>query len=76
WIRRFCERHKDRIKSIYLRGIDQSRKIADNSAYFEYFYQVLHEKIEKYRIRPSNIYNFDEKGFLLGLCRTMKRIVA
>lgn len=36
----------------------------------------MQEKIDKYRIRQSNIYNFDEKGFLLGLCHTLKRIVA
>jgi len=31
--------------------------------------------IEKYRITAENIYNFDEKGFLMGLGRTMKRII-
>jgi hypothetical protein len=32
--------------------------------------------IEKYRITAENIYNFDEKGFLMGMGRTMKRIVS
>jgi hypothetical protein len=31
--------------------------------------------IEKYHIKPHNIHNFDEKGFLLGLCHSIKRIV-
>jgi hypothetical protein len=31
--------------------------------------------IEKYRITADNIYNFDEKGFLMGFGRTMKRII-
>jgi hypothetical protein len=31
--------------------------------------------IEKYRITAENIYNFDEKGFLMGFSRTMKRIM-
>lgn len=35
----------------------------------------LEEKIKKYRIKHTNIYNFDEKGFLLGICRTTKRIL-
>jgi hypothetical protein len=26
-------------------------------------------------IEPSNIYNFDEKGFLIGFARTMKRVM-
>lgn len=41
WIRRFCNRHQNHIKSVYLRGIDQSRKIADNSAHFEYFFRTV-----------------------------------
>ena len=41
WIRRFCQRYKDRITSIYLKGIDQSRKVADNSKHFEHFYHIV-----------------------------------
>ena len=36
----------------------------------------LEEKIRKYRIAPSNIWNMDEKGFLIGVIMTMRRIVA
>jgi hypothetical protein len=35
----------------------------------------LSEKIEKHRITADNLYNFDEKGFLMGLGRTLKRIM-
>ncbi|KAM4061941.1 DDE superfamily endonuclease [Hirsutella rhossiliensis] len=35
----------------------------------------LREKIEKYNISPSNVYNFDEKGFQIGLSRSAKRVV-
>jgi hypothetical protein len=38
WIRRFCQRHHDRIDSVYLKAIDNSRKVADNSAHFEHFF--------------------------------------
>ena len=31
--------------------------------------------IEKYRITAENIYNFDEKGFLMGLGRSLKRVM-
>jgi len=31
--------------------------------------------IEKWRITADNMYNFDEKGFLMGFGRTMKRIM-
>src|SRR4030081_1456474 len=32
--------------------------------------------VQKYNITPSDIYNFDEKGFLIGMSRSTKRIVA
>jgi hypothetical protein len=32
--------------------------------------------IEKYRITAENIYNFDEKGFLIGYGRSLKRIMS
>ena len=41
WVRRFCQRHNDRIDSVYLKVIDHSRKVADNSVYFEYFYNTV-----------------------------------
>lgn len=38
WVATFCKRHQDKIKSLYLRAIDQTRQVADNSAYFKHFY--------------------------------------
>ena len=35
----------------------------------------LAEKVKKYRIRYLNTYNFNKKGFLLSIYRTIKRIV-
>jgi hypothetical protein len=40
WVYRFCQRYQNKIKSLYLRGIDQRRHVADNSAYFKHFYQT------------------------------------
>jgi hypothetical protein len=55
WVRRFCGRHKDRIKSLYLRGIDNSRKVADNSEHFEHFYQTVGGQ---FRLLQLNILNY------------------
>jgi hypothetical protein len=38
WVATFCKRHENKIKSLYLRAIDQSRQVADNTAYFKHFY--------------------------------------
>ncbi|EED14739.1 conserved hypothetical protein [Talaromyces stipitatus ATCC 10500] len=40
-----------------------------------HYHNRIDKKIKKYRISPSNTYNFDEKGFNIGLCHTEKRIV-
>jgi transposase-like protein len=39
-------------------------------------HQQLSQKIEKYNIEPQNIFNFDEKNFLINLLRSLKRIVS
>ncbi|KAH7337901.1 hypothetical protein BKA66DRAFT_435382, partial [Pyrenochaeta sp. MPI-SDFR-AT-0127] len=36
----------------------------------------LGEIIKKYYIRPSNIYKFNKKGFLLGIYPAIKRIIS
>ena len=97
WVRRFVERHRNELASVYLDSIDYSRRVADNSRHFNHYFILvsisfallfvklciyesdfdkLEEKIRKYRIKPSNMYNMDEKGFLMGICNTMKRIVS
>ncbi|XP_044715982.1 mariner-Tc1 transposon family protein [Hirsutella rhossiliensis] len=74
WVSRFRKRHHDRLSSLYLRTIDHQRKAVDNSRHFQNFFNLLREKIEKYNISPSNVYNFDEKGFQIGLSRSAKRV--
>ena len=32
--------------------------------------------MEKHRIRPSNVYNMNEKGFIIGVCNTKRRIAS
>ena len=76
WVARFYQRHRTRLASIYLRTIDHKRKMADNSQHFQHFFDLLREKIEKFRIQPRHIYNMDEKGFIQGISRTTKRVVA
>jgi hypothetical protein len=33
---------------------------------YELYFELLEEKIQKYDLEPSEIYNMDEKGFMLG----------
>ncbi|EDN03560.1 predicted protein [Histoplasma mississippiense (nom. inval.)] len=57
------------------RGFPVTPQILRNFV-FEITKMQLQEKIKQYDILPQNTYNFDEKGFLLGLLRTLKRIVS
>ena len=41
WIRRFCKRYSAQIKSIYLRNIDQKRKVADNAKHFKQYFETV-----------------------------------
>ncbi|KAF4627253.1 hypothetical protein G7Y89_g10904 [Cudoniella acicularis] len=75
WVGQFVKRHGIRLKSLYLRNIDNLRVSAEYAPMFILFFATLTAVIEKYRITAENIYNFDEKGFLIGLGRTLKRII-
>ena len=41
WISRFIKRYENELESVYLRSIDQSRRIADNSTYFEHYFTLV-----------------------------------
>jgi hypothetical protein len=41
WIRQFCQQYVDRPASGHLRGIDQKRKIADDSVYLCHICQIV-----------------------------------
>ena len=42
WTYRFVERYKTVIKLLYLRPLDNARKVADNSAHFEHFFRTVY----------------------------------
>ncbi|PVH81736.1 DDE-domain-containing protein, partial [Cadophora sp. DSE1049] len=42
---------------------------------FILFFQLLLNVVTKYSIKPENIWNFDEKGFIMGYCSSVKRIM-
>lgn len=41
WIERFINRHHNELNSVYIRNIDQSRHIADNSRHFEHYFAIV-----------------------------------
>jgi hypothetical protein len=48
WIERFRKRYENEFTSVYLRNIDQSRHIADNSKHFEHYFTVVRARFSLY----------------------------
>jgi hypothetical protein len=74
WIDRFVQRHQRELITRWSTGIDRSRHIADSISKYDLYFKLLGRKLKKYNIVPQNIYNIDEKGFLLGVVTRSKRI--
>ena len=74
WATRFVNRHQEKITSQYLTGFDTSRKQADNWWLVNNYFELVQKKIAQYQYAPENIYNMDEKGFLIGKLQKTKRI--
>ncbi|EUC27044.1 hypothetical protein COCCADRAFT_112719, partial [Bipolaris zeicola 26-R-13] len=74
WVTRFLRRHREAITNKTTTGIDRDRCKADNMEDYRNYFRLLHEKLDQYDVRPHNIYNMDEKGFLLGVTSRSKRV--
>jgi hypothetical protein len=74
WSQRFCKRWNQQLKTGYLTAIDSKRQQADQKASYKRYFTVLKEKIEQYKVEPHNVYNMDEKGFLIGYLVKTKRV--
>lgn len=69
-------RHEHRLDARYLNTIDLARHRADSGSNYEAYFAIVGRKIEEYKISADNIYNMDEKGFLIGKLQKTRRIIA
>ena len=74
WVSRFVDRHRSELASGYLNNLDLERHQADQVNSYKAYYTTVNQKIEEYEITEDNIYNMDEKGFLLGRLNKVRRI--
>ena len=58
----------------FLQGADLSRAKADNYYDYKDYFELPEAKIKQYNIETKNVYNLDEKGFLIGILNKMKRV--
>jgi hypothetical protein len=54
--------------------MDSVRHNADSESKYNLYFDLLYQKMEEYQVEPQNIYNMDEKGFLIGITGRSKRI--
>jgi hypothetical protein len=74
WASRWVKAHSDKIISRYSKGLDMERKRADSAYKYALYFALIGRKIKQYNLGPEQIYNMDEKGFMLGVTTKRKRI--
>ena len=62
------------IISCYTKGLDLDRKKTDSVQKFILYFELIGQKIEQYNLIPEQIYNMDEKGFMIRIMIKEKRI--
>jgi len=74
WVTRFINHHSIHLISQWVAGMDSNRHQADSGDKYSLYFDILRDKIEKYKIEPRHTYNMDEKGFLIGVIGRSKRV--
>ncbi len=74
WVSRFLERNHAHLTSKWTTGMDRVRHKADSKYKYSLYFDLLHQKMLEYEVEPENVYNMDEKGFLLGITGRSKRV--
>ena len=64
----------DTLDSRYLTTYDASRHKADSERSYKLYFELVEQKIQQYEIQAQNMYNMDEKGFLIGFLAKSKRV--
>jgi hypothetical protein len=74
WVTRFIDRHIIHLISKWTSAMDRLRHLADSESKYRLYFELLHQKITQYHLEARDIYNMDEKSFLIGLIGRSKRI--
>jgi hypothetical protein len=75
WATRFVKRTPE-LKSRFSRKYDYRRAQCEDPEVIRQWFVLVRNTIDKYGIQDSDIYNFDETGFQMGVASTCKVITA
>ena len=73
-LRRFLNRHPEH-PTKFASGLNRQRALSSMLEPIKGYFRKLQTLIRKYKFLPYNMYNMDEKGFLLGLPNRAEVIV-
>jgi hypothetical protein len=74
YVNEFWRKFDDQLRGGYIAPLDLKCKKADNAFLYSLYFQILRQKIEQYNVLPENMYNMDEKRFLLGCLTKLYQI--
>jgi len=69
WAHNFIKRHPE-LATRYNRKYDYQRAQCEDPTLIRGWFILLSNTIAKYRVQESDIYNFDETGFIIGIIST------
>jgi hypothetical protein len=75
WAYKFTKRHPE-IRTRYTRRMTYQRARQEDSKVIISWFQIIYAAIQEHSIHEDDIWNFDETGFIMGLCSTSKVVTA
>jgi hypothetical protein len=76
WVKRFITRYTNQLTHQWTLGIDSNRHAVDSGDKYKLYFDLLQRKIAEYNEPPEQIYNMDEKGFMIGVIGRSKGSLA
>ena len=70
----FLHRRDDQLAYKWTTPMDCNRHQANSRMKYDAYFTFWHSKMRQYNIEPGNMYNMDEKGFMLGVTSRSKRV--
>jgi hypothetical protein len=74
WVDCFVKQYPEQLISKWTTAMDNSRHKADSGSKYSLYFNLLRKKTDQYHVEARQIYNMNEKGFMLGVVGRSKRI--
>jgi hypothetical protein len=75
WSDAFLLRHLE-LKLLFVARLDKERALAENPEVITAWFKLFFDTIAKHNIYIDDVYNIDEKRFLMGVIKNVKVIVS